>query len=93
MTHLSHTVIFIRSDEGLVTDHPWTDHQEQSINDGIRTFVEGSEGIFRAGTEKTPDSYRKKLAKFLDALFYRKETLPKRIAYGEECDYISRFVV
>ena len=56
MTHLSHTVIFIRSDEGLVTDHPWTDHQEQSINDGIRTFVEGSEGIFRAGTENTLNS-------------------------------------
>jgi len=49
-------------DEGLVTS---TDHPVESTADnGIHTSAEGREGILRASTEKTNNSYRKKLAGF-----------------------------
>ena len=63
-------------DEGLVTstDHPV---EESTADDGIPTSVECREGIFRGSTEKTYNSYRKKLAGFLGTAFDVKKTSPK----------------
>ena len=76
-------------DEGLVTstDHPV---EESTADDGIHTSVEGREGILRASTEKTYNSYRKKLAGFLGTAFDGKKILPKEMFTD---DNISRIVV
>jgi hypothetical protein len=59
-------------------------------DDSIRTSVEDREGIHRESTEKTYNTYRKKLAVFLGTTFDGKKTLPKEV-YTD--DNISRFVI